>query len=149
MKIRDIAGEARFYVVGMKAQGLPAESAKSLNGYVFDMEYAGTHLAPIEVNATFTRLHRVTMHETAASTEVRAVTLDLHVSDNGSIWVYMHGGPTGFESFGLLDSGGAPWPVGRVPGRGWMACYGTVDSWPRCYVEPDEMDRAFRHWGRR
>lgn len=80
---------------------------------------------PIEVSAEFTKLHR-----DGEITETRIVTLQLREGERDYVW--MTGGPTGYESFALDE-----WRSGD-----WCACAGTVGSWARCIVPAAEMTRA-------
>lgn len=61
-----------------------------------------------------------------------AVELRESLSGDGSLWVYLHGGPTGFESFELAH---------HDPTEGWNANAGG-GGWPSCYIAADVLTRA-------
>ncbi len=49
-------------------------------------------------------------------------------------WIYMRGGPTGYESLMFIDDYPAE--------RDWVACFGTPGRWDRCVVPGSEMRHA-------
>lgn len=88
----------------------------------------GTHsyYPSVSVDAVFSN---------ADDTEPVTRTVTLELRDNG--WLWMRGGPTGWESM----------QPGPERGRAWMACVGTPGSWKRCVVPAAEMDRALDELG--
>lgn len=88
------------------------------------------HERPVTVTAQFDRLDGSEPFD-------REVVLDVHLD-----YVYMHGGPTGYES---LPAGAFKNPA--IVTRGWCACAGTRGVWLRCSVSGSEMARAGQELG--
>jgi hypothetical protein len=91
------------------------------------------HDKPVKVMAVFDRLNGTPTFECE-------VTLDIH---NDYVW--MHGGPTGYES---LPASAFSDP--RHKGRGWLACFGTpgnYNHYDQCTVPWPEFERAGREMG--
>jgi hypothetical protein len=91
------------------------------------------HDRPVTVTAVFDRLD-------GTPTFTREVVLDIHGD-----YVWMHGGPTGYES---LPASAFTDP--RHAGKAWLACFGTpgvMSHWDYCEVPWTEFERAGREMG--
>lgn len=56
----------------------------------------------------------------------------------GETWLYLRGGPTGFESIQVSEE------TRDIVGEyGWHACAGTSERWDELYIPAGEMKRVF------
>lgn len=68
----------------------------------------------------------------------KTVQIEYRMREDNSRWIYMIGGPTGWESAEPL----------KMIGRGWLACFGT-GHWEKCWVEEPELHRVLVEFGLR
>ena len=63
---------------------------------------------------------------------------------NPGKWIVfqLFGGPTGYESFVLVDEDGSFRHEAEWPSEYWSACAGTVTRWDECRVHKNEMTRV-------
>lgn len=70
----------------------------------------------------------------------REVTIGVYLKAssvlNGAVYLYLDGGPTGYESMPVAGLDQA------IEGEGWTACMGTDQRWDRLFVPAEELARV-------
>lgn len=57
---------------------------------------------------------------------------------DGSVWIQLDGGPTGYESFQATEAN-----IRAMQTKNWIACMGTRGRWDRLMVPVTELRRFF------